>query len=55
MRDDGSHKTRITFDPATDILPAFSPDGKYLMWTSTRGPEKTSQIWLANFTMPKGN
>jgi Tol biopolymer transport system component len=61
MRDDGSHKTRITFtDEAkehggTDILPAFSPDGKYLMWTSTRGPEKTSQIWLAHFTMPKGS
>lgn len=55
MRDDGSHKTRITFDPATDILPAFSPDGKYLMWTSTRGPEKTSQIWIAKFAIPKGS
>jgi TolB protein len=55
MRADGSHKTRITFNPGTDILPVFSPDGRYLMWTSTRGPEKTSQIWIANFKLPKGS
>jgi Tol biopolymer transport system component len=55
MRDDGSYKTRITFAPMADLLPAFSPDGKYLMWTSRRGPDKTSQIWVAKFNMPKGS
>ena len=53
MRDDGSHKTRITFNAATDILPAFSPDGNYLMWTSTRSGG-TSQIYVAKFKMPPG-
>jgi TolB protein len=55
MRDDGSRKTRITFTPDADLLPAFSPDGRYLMWTSRRGAEKTSQIWVARFAMPKGS
>lgn len=55
MRDDGALKTRITFAPEADLLPAFSPDGQYLMWTSRRGPDKTSQIWVAKFTMPKGS
>ena len=38
-----------------DALPAFSPDGRYLMWTSTRGPEHTSQIFVAKFKMPEGS
>lgn len=55
MRDDGSHKTRITFTNGFDGLPVFSPDGKWLMWTSNRGPEKTSQIWIARFKLPEGS
>ena len=30
IRDDGSHKTRVTFANGPDILPAFSHDGKWL-------------------------
>jgi len=55
MRDDGSHKTRVTFTNGFDGLPVFSPDGKWLMWTSNRGPEKTSQIWVARFQLPEGS
>jgi Tol biopolymer transport system component len=55
MRADGSHKTRITFSQGADLLPAFSPDGKWLMWTSMRGPEKTTQVWVAPFMFPKGS
>lgn len=55
MRDDGTRKTRITFTQGADVLPVFSPDGKYLLWTSSRGPEKTSQLWIARFVMPKGS
>lgn len=55
MRDDGTRKTRITFKPGFDGLPAFSPDGKWMMWTSARGEDKTSQIWVARFAMPKGS
>jgi Tol biopolymer transport system component len=65
-RDDGSHKTRITFAPGADLLPVFSPDGKWLMWTSqraqeqvpdARNPGKTksaTEIWIAKFKMPPG-
>ncbi len=54
MRDDGSHPVRITYSPGADILPVFSPDGKYLMWTSKRAPDQTSQVFIARFKMPGG-
>ena len=52
MRDDGSHKIRITYTEGFDGLPVFSPDGKYLMWSSKRSPDKTTQIFAAKFTAP---
>jgi len=31
--------TRVTFDPATDVLPVWTPDGRRLVWASARaGP-----------------
>lgn len=51
IRDDGSHATRVTYSPGADILPVFSPDGKYLMWTSKRSKDQTSQVFIAKFTM----
>jgi Tol biopolymer transport system component len=54
MRDDGSHQTRITYSPGADVLPVFSPDGKYLMWTSKRSKDQTSQVFLAKFKLPDG-
>jgi TolB protein len=54
MRADGSRKTRITFAEGFDGLPVFSPDGKYLMWSSKRTAVKTTQVFIARFTMPKG-
>jgi Tol biopolymer transport system component len=48
MRDDGTALERVTFSDGFDGLPAFSPDGKRLMWTSTRlGGE--SQIFVADW------
>jgi hypothetical protein len=35
-----------------DILPVFSNDGKYLMWTSKRSADKTTQIFVARFKPP---
>lgn len=55
MRDDGTHKTRITYSPGADILPVFSPDGKYLMWTSKRAADQTSQVFIARFKFPVGS
>ncbi len=45
--------TRITDSPSADVLPVFSPDGKQLMWTSTRTDDRSSQLFLADFTLPK--
>ena len=36
MRADGSDKTRITHAAGADVLPVFSPDGKWLLWASKR-------------------
>lgn len=46
---------RITFAPGADVLPAFSPDGTWMMWTGQRGemvPGETrpsSQLWMARW------
>jgi Tol biopolymer transport system component len=45
-------KTRLTFAPGADVLPVFSPDGKKLMWTSTRDGRQPSQLYVADFTPP---
>lgn len=55
MRDDGTLKTRVTTFEAGDVLPAFSPDGKYLMWASKRTPDGTTQVFVAKFEFPKGS
>jgi TolB protein len=45
----GSNVQQITFSSAADVLPVFSPDGKSVMWTSTRTPDGTSQLWIADW------
>ncbi len=44
---------RVTDSMAADVLPVFSPDGKQLMWTSTRTDDHSSQLWIADFQLPK--
>lgn len=51
---DSGRSTRATYSPAFDGLPVFSPDGRRMMWTSQRGPDGSSQIFLADFTLPAG-
>jgi len=46
IRNDGSHLTRITYSAGADVLPAVSPDGKYLLWASKRTPDKSVQVFL---------
>ena len=44
---------RITFANGFDGLPVFSPDGRWMMWTSQREPDGgvgTSQVWIARYT-----
>jgi len=48
-------KSRVTVKEGADILPAFSADGKLLMWTCQRGekiegePKPSSQLWIAEW------
>jgi Tol biopolymer transport system component len=53
MNVDTGKKARITHAPGADVLPVFSPDGKRLMWTSTRDGRQPSQLFVADFTPPK--
>jgi len=44
-----SQPVRVTYTNGFDSLPAFSPDGKTLTWTSSRTPDKKPQIFLADW------
>jgi Tol biopolymer transport system component len=44
---------RVTDAPSADVLPVFAPDGKHLMWTSTRTSDRSSQLWRADFKLPQ--
>lgn len=46
-------KVRLTHAPGADVLPVFSPDATKLMWTSTRGEDRTSQLYVADLKIPK--
>lgn len=43
---------RLTHNSSFDGLPVFSPDGKKILWTSKRGPDKTCQLFIADFKIP---
>ncbi len=45
----GGEPQRITDHEKADVLPVFSPDGKQLMWTSSRTADGTSQLWIADW------
>jgi hypothetical protein len=40
---------RVTFTEGFDSLPVFSPDGRRLLWTSTRTSNRASQLFLADW------
>jgi len=43
---------RLTHNASFDGLPVFSNDGTKFMWTSKRGPDQTSQVFIADFSLP---
>ena len=44
---------RVTDFAGGDVLPVFSPDGKKLMWTSTRTDDHSSQLFIADIRLPE--
>jgi Tol biopolymer transport system component len=48
-------EAKVGMSQGADVLPIFSPDGKYLIWTSKRSADGTTQIFLANFHLPPGS
>lgn len=48
-------RLRVTQAGGADVLPVFSHDGKWMMWTSQRGPKvegeekSSSQLWIAEW------
>jgi Tol biopolymer transport system component len=53
MNVDTGTKVRLTYHSSADVLPVFSPDGKKLMWTSTRSKDGSSQLFIADFVPPE--
>lgn len=52
LKTDGSFKeVRVTWNDGFDGLPSFSPDGKKVVWTSTRA-NKVSDVFTADFVPP---
>lgn len=45
--------TRITYAPGSDVLPVFSPDYTKIMWTSNRDGRSPTQLYMADFILPK--
>ncbi|MDA9130087.1 peptidase M28, partial [Gammaproteobacteria bacterium] len=47
---EGAHApVRVTNTDGTDILPVFSPNGDQLAWSTTRTPDGTSQLHIADW------
>jgi Tol biopolymer transport system component len=45
----GGKVTQVTDSDKTDVLPVFSPDGRKLMWTSTRTGDGSSQLFIGDW------
>lgn len=48
----GTNPRRVTHAEGADVLPAFDSTGSIMMWTSQRAPDRSSQLWIADFVMP---
>ena len=47
----GTQRRRITHAAKADVLPAFNSDGSVMIWTSQRGADRKSQLWVADFVI----
>ena len=47
----GTRRRRITHSAKADVLPTFNADGSVMIWTSQRGADGESQLWVADFVI----
>jgi Tol biopolymer transport system component len=48
MHSDGTGARRLTVNPGSDVMPAWSPDGTRIVWASTRPGSPARELWLMN-------
>jgi len=48
----GTRNRRVTHAGGADVLPVFSHDGRWLVWTGQRDETGTSQVFMARWKMP---
>ena len=53
MRISGRRAFRLSFDAAADESPAFSPDGRYLLFSSRRTADGSRQLFVARYVKPR--
>ncbi|GJQ29979.1 MAG: hypothetical protein HBSAPP03_18630 [Phycisphaerae bacterium] len=60
VKPEALRRVRITHADGADVLPAFSADGRWMMWTSSRGAKMdgetrpSSQLWIAEWAGGQG-
>ena len=42
-------RRRVTEAEGADVLPVFSPDGKWLLWTGQRNDTRSSQLFVGEY------
>ncbi len=45
-------RRRVTEAEGADVLPVFSPDGKWMLWTGQRHEGKSSQLYIGKYVAP---
>lgn len=50
--DGAGEPIRVTYSAGADVLPAFSPDGRHMVWSSKRTDDNTTQVFVARFRLP---
>lgn len=48
----GTNQRRVTNAAGADVLPVFSHDGKWMLWTGQRTDDKSSQLFVAEWKLP---
>jgi TolB protein len=50
--DDAPVRRRVTEAEGADVLPVFSPDGRWMLWTGQRHEGRSSQLYVGRYRDP---